>query len=461
MKLQVMKPVVLRKSILLAAIACLVGLALNLSPLYAQNRGVLDAEGRILRLINGTYGQLFPRGTAADRDSPVLALEVIVPGGSTKRLLVPGTASSDPESSETLVYEPNSRMAYILWEGLYSRLHPRLLLTGFNGKTWEDLIEIWSGPFADKGSPDMVISREVFPSREANQATQDRTIIHLTWWQDTLGNSRKYYAPVIIENGQYIGWTPVFDLAEFLPATLGTIPAAVTAGITNAVRVQKGKDNQSLVIGLLHPDTHQLVTLEVRVLPKAISDLAAHARAFVIEMGAIGQTPQALAQAVRTEIYNAASEFHAASREYMADQIADLIFTYLSNQTSIDFVELASNARAFVIEMGAKFVTSGLSDPRTFKVLDVGPNAFGEDPAHLFKVTVLSDRTAPEALGPATVYLSESGTDVLVAWDDETGDKVYYQTSLGSGWAEVAAIELKGSLNRDSVYQLLLQRMRP
>lgn len=423
-----------------------------------SGQAVLDGEGRILRLYNGAYGDLFPESPGVDPNNPVLALEVIQPDGTTWRQLVPGTESVDTEDWETLIYEPTSKTTYLLWQDLYSHLHPRLMLTSFDGDDWQEVIQIWSSAFDRKGSPGLVVTRETTSARRPDGASlTDRTIVHLTWWQESPATSRKLYAPVILEDGEYIGWTPVFDLADFLPGE--DQASSIDAGLANAIRVQRGQDHHKIVIGFLHPTSHRMVTLEVDLLSQELTDLANKARAQIIEMGAFSRSPTWLAQQIYDVIFNAGSGFHTASLQYVAGEIRDEILAGATG-AALDVDDVAHKARAQIIEMGARMAINGLADGRESEILEVGQTPADGSPNHFFKVTVLSDRPAPSVNGKAEIYLSESGTDLLVAWEDEESGRIYYQDSHGDGWNEVAYIDPTETLDRAAIHQLLQQRLR-
>lgn len=427
------------------------------------NQAVLDGDGKILRLQNGIYGELFPNELEADADSPVLALEVIGAQGEVTRYLVPGTETSDSESSATLIYEPNSQTTYLLWqEGLANGLHPGLRLTSFTDGEWQEVIEIWSGPFARKGSPDLVITREAAEKSKVGLTAKDRTILHLTWWQEAPATSRKLYAPIIIENGQYIGWTPLFDLAAFAPTEPGYVGPAVDFGLADAVRVQKGQDHHSITLGFLHPESHQLITLGIEVLPLAVTDLANKARAHIIEMGAFSRSGPLLAQSLRDMLFANGIDFHAASLEYVANRITEDIQAAAvgSGRIILDPDQMGLQARAHIIEMGARIATNGLVDSQESQILEVGRAPGDSDPKHLFEVTVLSHREAPAVSdGPVRLYLSENGADVLLAWEDNESPRIIYQQSDGDGWNAPTAIEIHDALGRDAIYKLLEQRI--
>ena len=72
---------------------------------------------------------------------------------------------------------------------------------------------------------------------------------------------------------------------------------------------------------------------------------------------------------------------------------------------------------------------------------------------------MVSDRPAPEVGGPAEIFVSESGRNVIVTWD---GDGcIHYLESTDDGWSEPGTIELTEDLDRDAVYRMLSERVRP
>jgi len=408
---------------------------------------VLGGLGAVYQLHEGAYGDLFPEDGGANPGNPVLALDVTNPDGVTERWLVPSTESADPDGSSTLVYEQNVGV-YILWESWFNDLHPLLKLISFDGAEWSEAIEITNGPFAIKGSPELVITRE----KGLTADSVDLTTLHITWWEESGGASLKHYAPVFIHGGTYSGWSPVIDLSSYLPEGDPSVALPEVPGLENAVCLSPGKDERTVVAGFLNPRTNRLSTLEIEGIPQALRSIADKARAFIIINGVTASTSTELAEAMAEEMIAFGSQFHEATLAYMAGAVSEIIASAddLSQET---IISVADKARAFIVIVGAEFGPDGLANPDESQILEVGQSADGDGPYQYLKVTVASDRVAPEVDGTAELILSKSGRGVIVKWETET--HVYYRQSLDEGWTEVRTIELTESLDRDQVHRLL------
>ena len=88
--------------------------------LRAQDLGVSDAvlgaDGAVYGVEAGAYGDLFPDGSQAGPEQPVLALRVTLADGSRQVHLVPGTGDGDVEGSPSLIVEEATGTVYLLWE---------------------------------------------------------------------------------------------------------------------------------------------------------------------------------------------------------------------------------------------------------------------------------------------------------------------------------------------------------
>ena len=65
----------------------------------------LRDNGQLLRLVTGTYGELFPDATGHAPETPIVALEIHNEGANTGRLLVAGTADERVETHPYLLYD--------------------------------------------------------------------------------------------------------------------------------------------------------------------------------------------------------------------------------------------------------------------------------------------------------------------------------------------------------------------
>ncbi len=421
---------------------------------------VLGQDGTVFRLHQGLYGSLFGEdGIGADPDSPVLALDVRRNDGSIERWLVPGTESRDLESSASLVFEDKTGVVYLVWETLFNGLHPLLQLIGFDGALWSERIGITGNVFADKGALQLVVQREVDPVlQEGVESLKDRTTLHLTWWEEAAGVSLKRHALIILEEGRYLGWAPILDLADYVLASGDERPPEVP-GLESSVRLQAGSDHRTVVAGFVNPYTHRLVTLEIEALSQTLGSFAEDVRAGIVVIGLGARTRSELAEMVRSEVQAQGSTLHEAAREYLAERAAAIVEDSEEELTSAGITAMADDVRAGIVVIGSRIGAGGLEDPRDSEVIAVGQSATGGDgPYHYYQVSVASDREAPIVDAPARLWLSDSGQNVIVTWEEE--EAVHYRESVGDGWGESHAIKLTEDLDRELVYRMLAERVR-
>ncbi len=421
----------------------------------ADSPAILSSGGEILRLLNGSYGELFPGGTDAAPDNPVLALEALSPDGTAKRWLVPDTESRDPEGSETMVLEESTRTVYLLWESLYNGSHPRLLLTSFDGQAFSERIEISRGPFSRKSSLRLAITREDFAvATEEGTEAGGRTMVHVLWSEDVSDLSHKYYAPIILQDGVYIGQTPVIDLAGLI--TGGNVGDSVPAGLANALAIRLGQDNRSVVVGFLDPLTRRLEAVRLRALPRELTDLAEKVRGELILIGARADSVEGLAEELAAAILEMDTHFHVAALAYIAEQVQLTVLSGGEDLSPPSIGALSDRVRGELILIGARMEANGLAGSDANQVLEMA----GDHSVHQLEITPAASYAAPEvdSEDPVTLFLSESGANLLVAWDQEGG--VAYRESRGKVWSEPVLIETGIELDREAVYLLLDQRIR-
>ncbi len=417
---------------------------------------VLGPDGTVFRLHEGLYGDLFPEGLEVRPNHPVLALDILRAEGSRERLLVPGTVSVDRDRSSSIVFEKNLGV-YVLWETLFNDLHPLLNLTSFDGAEWSEVIEIANGPFAVKGSPELVVTREQ-GRVEQGRGEQDRTILHVTWWQKSGGVVLKRYTPIFIVDGSYNGWSPVVDLASYLPAGGDAISLPEVSGLDEALSLRSGRNDHTVVAGFLNPSTHRLSTVEMEVLPQVLGNMADDARAHIIILGSTVPSLEELGQRVENRmLVEYGSYFHHAILAYMAAQVRSGIESSLQELSEDGISIVADDARAHIIILGSEIGPDGLANLGEPQILEIGQSASGGEPYQYLKVSPISDRVAPEVGGPAELLLSESGLNLIVTWED--GRRIYYRESVAEGWSEPSFIELTEDLDRETVYRMLAERV--
>ena len=248
----------------------MLGVALVPATIATANEQVVDdrsGKGRpALSLLSGTYGELFPQGTQARGDVAVLAIRSVYPDGRQVTEVVPATLDQDTEENGELVIEPETGVSYVFWQSWSNLLHSRFLVSSFDGQAWGDPIEV-SGPgFVWRTSPAFAVTRDKYSelsvTGNGEAKTVYRTLLHVVWseesedgWWDTM------YAPLVLENGEYIGSHPVLNLNDFVPETASAATSS-NLRITPILRTQG--DQSTVVAAFLDQRSGQVATVEIR-----------------------------------------------------------------------------------------------------------------------------------------------------------------------------------------------------
>jgi len=441
------------------------GLLVNPGPAL-ERAAALGAGGEIYLARTGTYLALFPGGHETDPGNPVLAIDVTRPGSLTQRVLVPFTKGDEPESSPALIYEDDSDTLFLVWERRQP-FNSMLMLASFDGQRWSKAIPITSSPFSSKSSPQLAITRDTFSvvAEDGSPVTRRRTILHMIWEEEAAAGSsgELLYTPVILEEGSYLGWNPIYHLNDFVADGDSGSSFAPPAALIQAPTLQSGRDARTIVVGFASSAGRWLTGLEIDVLPEQLSHLADGARAEIIEIGREGHYPanrQALAEKIRSNLVTHNTDFHTDVIRYMADQIYNQILSDHGN----DIAALAAKARAEIIEIGVRLGGRGLRDrgdttkARTVEIDDPQPRP-DSSAAHLIHFRATSSRPTPQVgTTGLRLFVSQDGGDMLVAWTEK--DKVLYVISNGGGWSDQKEIKLSDSVSLDRAYELLAQRVQ-
>jgi hypothetical protein len=432
----------------------------------------LGSDGTIYQVRAGLYGDLFPNGNAAAPANPVIALDVTKPDGTTQRLLEPDSAGTQIESSPSVVFEDDSQTVFLLWESAIN-VHPVLELTGFDGTNWSQAITIVGNPFAAKTASQFTITRDSYtlPDASGNPVLRHRTILHLIWQEEGAGNLLEtFYSPIIINDGAYIGWNPVYNLDDFLPPaspTASVAAAAIQPSLLAAPLVQSGRDARTVVISYTSPVLAQLAAIEVDVLPEQLMQLSDDARSHIIDIG-IASYPSdlpGLADKARSHIIDIGVAFHPEVAQAIADQVQAQILA----DTSGNLLTLADAARSHIIDIGATLADRGLqstsANTALTQMIEVDntpdptqPPDATQAPYHLFQIRVPSILPAPRVgPGPVQMFVSQTGGDITVSWAQS--DRLLYRNSQTGGWSDPLTLLFSSSMDINAAYSILDQRI--
>jgi|CXWL01.1.fsa_nt_gi hypothetical protein len=415
----------------------------------------LGSQGEVYSVVAGTYGSLFPKGTALRADRPVLALDIARPDRSRQRILVRGTERPEVDAAPTLFLERSSNALYVVWESRRSATSSALLLTSFKGGQWSEPIEISDDLAPLKGAPQIAITRDGFTTRVSEDETRrhDTTVLHLAWWEKQAdGIEKVYYAPVILENGIYVGWNPIYCLND-LDLAEGT-DAAIPETLLQAPQLSPGKDVHSVVIGLVNGRTGRVLGIEVRPVPGEVGFLVDGFHSQLIDIGRRDDDRiKAAIQGFHSQLIDIGARFNKGVVRALASEMTTEL-TAVLNETPVDrpFVDLLDDFRNTIIRLGSDTLGDLNRSDRASLTLEIDRREADVegDPenTHLIGLRLVSDRPAPPVgAGKARIYISEDAQRVLVSWRD--GDTLVYSEAgesdgLSPAWAPTQSLPLVG-----------------
>jgi hypothetical protein len=434
----------------------------------------LGADGQLYTVTAGAFGTLFPGSSLYDAKTPVLALDTTVPGQQTQRQLVQSTADANLESTPALIYEDGSKTLFVVWVSSDQSVSSVIKIASFDGSQWSPAITIISNIYAAKTPPQLAVTRDTHQEVDpvsGNPVTRHRTVLHIVWSEDSAnGLYQAYYAPVIFEDGAWIGTVPTpqhlntFDALDQAGQTApGVGPGPLNSPLAFTPTVQTGRDTSTVVSGFASDTSGMLTAVEVDVLPEELRILADTCSAAILANGAQyfpGQLATLAAQ-MQSVILSSGGAFQAEALQAIANAAQGQIVA-----GSADLTTLANRTRATIIDTGARFAMRGLrivapglgpiAPPQIVEVLVPGAAS------HFLQFRVTSTRPWP-AVGAngLQLFMSRSGYDALAAWTGTNNSAVLYSnTQLDGTWSSVKQLQVSSSLSLQQAYQVLEQRMQ-
>ena len=447
----------------LHSIVALLALAVGsvFTPPIAAQTSSYGAEGELWSTRVGRYDDLFPAGNEVAGRNTVMSLERRSREG-LETWLVPNTAGARAEEAPALVVEPTSGQVFLLWATRQGEEVAELQLTSFDGEHFGEVIEISGNTANGKTPPRLVVVRD-----EGREEGTTRTTVHVTWSEHEDGEDHAYYAPVILVEGEYLGWNPVVRLDS-----LGADPEAAGAVTATALRrpILESGTESSVVIGVPRREGSRLLTLRARSLPSELLRLADDARSHISVVGA--RTPDdsilSIAEEARSHISVVGARFHRGVIDYIAEQTYLEILAYGAELGPDDGEELGQQVWQRVVDSGSSL----LGNERSSEELDCsvlnlgkdGPITLLDDPSdtlHQLELCTVSEHEMPELTGTLgeepVVILSNNGRRKLIAWTVEDG--LRYSLRLVDGWAEPRQAAI-GDMDIDAALDLLRSSIR-
>lgn len=456
---------IITRSLTLALALLLAGTAASAEP----RPTALGSDGEIYRVRTGTYGQYFPAGLIPSTN-PILILEVQRPGiPRPSRMLVPGTESDDLEHGASVRFEERSGSVVVLWASQKNFIRSRINLAILTGSQWSPAIELSGDVWSQKSSPSVAVSRDVYLTRsDAGTVPHERKIYNVLWWEQAGAGDQVVYAPVVFVDGAYIGWNPVFvltDLTDGDPA-FGT-PLVVRDELLRVPTIASGEQPSDSVAAFVHPQSKQLISVEITSIPGEMTiladDVAADLASFVADNPAAG--PVALGERARHQIvdFGHRLRLHPGLLDFVGGRVADFLG---QSPAEAPLLSLGEKARHQIVDFGARMIAQGLTgaeDHASAWLAEFGAEQYPEtddgQPLHALRVRLVAARPAPRTEpGTTSVFLSENGVDALIAW--QVNDMVRYCEESNGDWSAIRQLQLSADLSLEHAFDLLSARVR-
>lgn len=448
-----MTPMLHSRSTRLLAAALLLAGGMALAPAPAAAETVLGDDGSLYTVVAGAYGELFADGAHPPRRS-VLAVDVAAPGGTSKRLLVPETTGHDVDGAARLLFEPSSNVLYVVWEARKASGAARLMLAGLaapSGATgalaWDPAVEISGDVTALKGTPQLTGGNEAYLLPSQTQAGQlevhRRSVLHVVWWEERAGGEQIFYSPLVFEDGLFVGWNPVVELAELAPYGTSKTPEPIAPELLRSPRVAPGRDMHSILVGFLHQASGRLLVVEARTLPGEIGFVAERMRSQIIEIGRTGgpreEIVEKIQQKMRSQIIEIGHRFNPRVVQEVAWRAAAEVKILAEANPNLPWDVLAERMRSQIIEIGADLLADqGAPRHPVQKTYEISQsNRDAVDLSHLVRLRLVADLPAPPAelarnAGQSRIYVAEDAERILVSWTDGSGATTYTESRPGA-----------------------------
>lgn len=435
----------------LASVLAFAGLlaALPAVALESAPASAVSAGGAFYKLHTGRFVDLFGPNPALPAEAPVMALDVVPPGQPLQRWVVPGTEGAEVESSPALLFDERSSMLHLVWSSRAEGnvVSARLWLRSFGPEGWVDAIDLSGATLADKRSLQLAVTADSYRTTVAGVETQvSRRVLHLAWVEDTERGATAFYSPIVFLDGRYIGWNPVVRVEDLVAAETPS-PVAATPALRERPALEVGRGGDRVVIGFVDSRTLRVATVEVRMLPGELGQLAEEARGHIIELGRtmFPSNIPGLATDARGHIIELATAFHPAMATYVADGTRSYL---LGADPSAGLEAVADGARGALVGLGDQVLGAGLANGCAGQgsLLELPPMVpqEGTDFPQLFSLRSARFWGAPELPAEAVAPLlivSPDGERALVGWLAE--NRLAYRETLPEGfWSEVRTIDL-------------------
>jgi hypothetical protein len=434
---------------------------------------VLAPDGVVFAVTQGAYGELFPAGAEALPGDPVLAITIIHPDGASERLLVPDTAGPAEEELASLVLGPGGETLHVLWQS--SAAGSRLRLASLGAEGWGAVVDVSRAVRVVRGSPRAAVTRdrtELPAAGEEAPARFQRSVLHVVWLEEVGG--AVIYAPLVIEDGAYIGDHALYALDRLAagggePALAGSSPLAGPVAL--APGVEAGGDAGAAVAAFTDPESGLLVSVELRMVSGELSDLGNRLREGLLEMTArlepgSPNSLRELAAGAAARVIEAGDRLRPALVQLLAGEIEGYVLA-TGSDWAFQPETMADRTRGELLALGAAFdhaPVQRIHDDARAHLINVGHRSEAAPlPSHDLRLRVTAERPAPvlpEGVA-GSIFLSGDGEHALVAWERE--GVVFFRESdadAESGWGPVSSLGITTGEDPSPITELLRDRVR-
>jgi len=403
-------------------------------------RSVVGSEGEVFRILRLELGAVDFSVSPELRENQALALEIRKTGQTSRRVLIPRTDNATAEDFENLVYEPESKTLFVVWQGMIN-IHPVVFLASYHDGTWSEPVYLTRNTYTAKYAPQIVVTRDA-------SGVAPRLTAHLIWAEESgSGVTETYYSPVGLSDEGLGDSRVFFRLNDFDTSDAAAVSFEASDQLLRSPRLRAGRDGQSVVVSFVDGTARRLVTLEIDAQPAGLSRVASEARHHVIVLGAKSfgapgtKDRQSFADAVRKDMLDSAISFVPEVRTILANDLRDLVLA--EPQSGSDGLQkVAQEARHHVIVLGSRVRGRGFaeaSDAIVQQFVELG-GVDEEVRDFRFAVNLSAPIFRVSDTDAVTLHPSENGRRLAVSGSNT--ERLRYREWTATGWSEPFDITL-------------------
>ncbi len=184
----------------------LLGLVATVCPGLCANRAeaasaVLAKGGTLYEVFQTSYGEVIPGANTSDTSLRVLALRTTSSSGPPAVEIVGGTVDDSMKFEPSIEFDEATQSIFIVYtrlRGFFSDVQVTIRRDGI----WSDSRFLPNPGLCISLSPQLLVTRQTYADLDAegNTVTKSRSILSITWWEESR-SSQARYAAVFIEDG--------------------------------------------------------------------------------------------------------------------------------------------------------------------------------------------------------------------------------------------------------------------